>query len=69
MEIDDYDIELLKQLALGHPKESISELFKNNGISPSSLSAIEKRQSKLFIQFSANNAAHLIGIVKDLGLI
>jgi DNA-binding NarL/FixJ family response regulator len=69
LEIDDYDIELLKQLALGHPKESISELFKNNGISPSSLSAIEKRQSKLFIQFSANNAAHLIGIVKDLGLI
>jgi len=43
LEIDDYDIELLKQLALGHPKESISELFKNNGISPSSLSAIEKK--------------------------
>jgi DNA-binding NarL/FixJ family response regulator len=69
LEIDDYDIELLKYLALGHPKEAISEVFKNTGISPSSLSSIEKRQGKLFIQFSANNAAHLIGIVKDLGLI
>jgi hypothetical protein len=69
LEIEDYDIELLKCLALGHPKEAISELFKNKGISASSLSSIEKRQSKLCIQFSANNAAHLIGIVKDLGLI
>lgn len=69
VEIDDYDIELLKKLALGHSKESISELFKNTGVSPNSLSSIEKRQSKLFIQFSAHNAAHLIGIVKDLGLI
>jgi DNA-binding NarL/FixJ family response regulator len=69
LEIEDYDIELLKCLALGHPKEAISELFKNRGISASSLSSIEKRQSKLCIQFSANNAAHLIGIVKDLGLI
>jgi DNA-binding NarL/FixJ family response regulator len=67
--IDDYDIELLKYLVLGHPKETISELFKNTGVSPSSLSSIEKRQSKLFIPFSANNAAHLIGLVKDLGLI
>lgn len=69
LEINDYDIELLKNLALGHHKEAISELFKNKGISPSSLSSIEKRQSKLCIQFNANNAAHLIGIVKDLGLI
>ena len=69
LEIDDYDIHLLKQLALGHSKDTISDFFKSKNISPSSLSSIEKKQSRLFIQFRANNAAHLIGIVKDLGLI
>ena len=69
IEIDDYDIKLLNYLALGNSKERISEFFKNTGVSPNSLSSIEKRQSKLCIQFNANNAAHLIGIVKDLGLI
>jgi DNA-binding NarL/FixJ family response regulator len=69
MEIDDYDIELLKQLALGKSKESISEQFKKDAISPCSLSSIEKKQRNLFIKFRATNAAHLIGIVKDLGLI
>lgn len=69
LEIDNYDIELLKQLSLGNSKDDISDLFKQNNISPSSLSSIEKRQNKLFIQFKANNATHLISIVKDLGLI
>lgn len=69
LEINDYDIELLNQLALGHSKESISKLFKENGTTPSSLSSIEKKQSQLLVQFRANNATHLIGIVKDLGLI
>nr|WP_321237548.1 response regulator [uncultured Psychroserpens sp.] len=69
LEIDDYDIELLKQLSFGHSKEHISNLFKDNNITPSSLSSVEKRQNKLFIQFKANNATHLVSIVKDLGLI
>lgn len=69
IEIDDYDIKLLNYLALGNSKERISEFFKNAGISPNSLSSIEKKQGKLFIKFNAHNTAHLIGIVKDLGLI
>lgn len=69
LEIDDYDIELLKQLSFGNSKDQISDLFKNNNILPSSLSSVEKRQNKLFIQFKANNATHLVSIVKDLGLI
>jgi hypothetical protein len=69
MEIDDYDMELLKQLALGKSKESIREQFKKDAISPCSLSSIEKKQRNLCIKFRATNAAHLIGIVKDLGLI
>jgi DNA-binding NarL/FixJ family response regulator len=69
MEIDDYDIQLLKQLALGQSKEAISEQFKKDMISPCSLSSVEKKQRNLFIKFRASNATHLIGIVKDLGLI
>jgi DNA-binding NarL/FixJ family response regulator len=69
LEIDDYDIELLKQLSFGHSKDLISSVFKENNIKPSSTSSLEKRQNKLFIQFKANNATHLISIVKDLGLI
>jgi DNA-binding NarL/FixJ family response regulator len=69
LEIDDYDIQLLSLIALGNSKDAISRHFKDNGISPSSISSIEKKQSKLLDQFRANNATHLIGIVKDLGLI
>ena len=69
LEINDYDIELLKQLSQGLSQEDISHNFKTNAISPNSLSTIEKRLNKLRIQFKANNAIHLVAIVKDLGLI
>ncbi len=69
MEVDDYDLELVEQLSKGLSQEEISALFKNNNISPSSLSSIEKKLNKLRIQFNANNAIHLVAIVKDLGLI
>ena len=69
LEIDDYDIELLKQLSNGLSQEEISHVFKSHQISPSSLSSIEKRLNKLRIQFKANNAIHLVSIAKDLGLI
>lgn len=69
LEIDNYDIELIKQLSLGFSQEEISLYFKNNNTSPSSLSSIEKRLNKLRVQFQANNAIHLVAIVKDLGLI
>ena len=69
LEIEDYDIELIKHMANGLSQEEISLIFKNNNTSPSSLSAIEKRLNKLRIQFRANNAIHLVAIAKDLGLI
>lgn len=69
LEIDDYDIELIKQLSLGLSQSEISRLFKNNNITPSSLSSVEKQLNKLKDQFKANNAIHLVAIVKDLGLI
>ncbi|MDY0780964.1 response regulator [Tenacibaculum sp. IB213877] len=69
LEINDYDIELVKLLSTGLSQEDISIYLKNNNISPSSLSSVEKRLNKLRIQFKANNAIHLVAIVKDLGLI
>ncbi|MEH6536621.1 MAG: response regulator [Psychroserpens sp.] len=69
LEIEDYDIDLIKHMANGLSQDEISQVFKNNNISPSSLSSIEKRLNKLRIQFKANNAIHLVAIVKDLGLI
>jgi len=69
LEIDEYDIQLLKQLSLGLSQDEISALFSKENITPSSLSSIEKRLNKLRIQFKANNATHLVALVKDLGLI
>jgi len=69
LEIDNYDIELVKQLSRGLSQDEISDYLKSNQISPSSLSSVEKRLNKLRIQFKANNAIHLVAIVKDLGLI
>lgn len=69
LEIEDYDIELMQNLARGCSNRQISELFEKRGMSPSSLSSIEKRLNRLRIQFKANNATHLVALVKDLGLI
>lgn len=69
LEIDDYDIELIKQLSLGFSQSEISMLFKTKNLVPSSLSSIEKRINKLKDVFKANNTIHLVAILKDLGLI
>ena len=69
LEIDDYDIELVKNLSLGLSQSEISAIFKTQNIVPSSLSSIEKRINKLKDIFKANNTIHLVAIVKDLGLI
>ncbi len=69
LEITDYDMELLRLLSFGHSKYYISDFFKEKGISPNSVSSIEKRQNRLLVKFKATNAIHLISIVKDLGVI
>lgn len=69
LEIDDYDIELVKYLSKGLLQNEISQRLKNAKISPSSVSSIEKRLNKLRVQFKADNATHLVAIMKDLGLI
>jgi DNA-binding NarL/FixJ family response regulator len=69
LEIEDYDIQLLKLLSNGLSQDEISHEFKSKHIVPNSLSTIEKRLNKLRIQFKANNAIHLVATAKDLGLI
>ncbi|MBU2929418.1 DNA-binding response regulator [Winogradskyella psychrotolerans] len=69
LEIDDYDVTLLKMLSQGQSQDDISTILKSNGIHPNSLSTIEKRLNKLREQFKANNAIHLVAITKDLGVI
>lgn len=67
-EIDEFDVQLIKQLSLGIPQEQMEAKFKELGISPSSKSTIEKRISKLKDYFKATNTVHLISIAKDLGI-
>ncbi len=68
-EIEDFDIELIRNLSQGLTQDEISYLLKKQGKSPSSISSIEKRINKLKIFFKAKNTIHLVAISKDLGII
>jgi two-component system capsular synthesis response regulator RcsB len=68
-QIDNYDIQLIQQLADGVAQDKMDLKFKELGIEPNSKSTIEKRIGKLKDYFKANNTVHLIAIAKDLGLI
>ena len=62
-------LKLLEKIAIGLSNREISQQFKENTIKPHGISSIEKRLSKLRIDFKATNATHLIAVVKDMGLI
>ena len=69
LEIEAYDIELLKLIAKGLMMAQITSEFKNKGIIPYGSSSLEKRVNSLKIYFKARNNAHLVAIAKDLGLV
>ena len=69
IEIESYDIEILKLLSKGHTLDDISTEFKTMNIAPNGSSSLEKRINKLKIFLKANNNVHLIAISKDLGLV
>lgn len=69
IEITDFDVFLIESLSKGLLQEAISKELREKGISPSSISAIEKRLKFLREHFNANNPAHLVAIAKDFGLI
>jgi hypothetical protein len=68
LEIEAYDITLLKLLSKGFIIDEISSSLKTLAL-PNGSSSIEKRINKLKIYFKANNNVHLISISKDLGLV
>ncbi|MDA6072304.1 response regulator [Flavobacterium sp. AC] len=68
-EIDDLDIQILKQLSYGTPQDEIIQIFKEMGVKPNSKSTVEKKISKLKDFFKANNTTHLVSITKDMGII
>ena len=67
--IDEYDLRLLESLSEGYSQQEISKKFKKQGVSPHSLSSIEKRVNRLKETLSARNIANLIAISKDMGFI
>lgn len=69
IEIETYDIEILKLLSKGYILDEISSEFKTTGLIPNSSSSIEKRINRLKTYLKANNNVHLIAISKDLGLV
>lgn len=69
IEIEIYDIKILKLLSKGYILDEISSEFKTLGITPNGSSSIEKRINRLKIFFKASNNVHLIAIAKDLGLV
>lgn len=68
-ELEGYHLKLIRYLADGRSQSEIARQFKEEGVQPSSLSAIEKQLNRLKIQFKANNVVHLVAIVKDMGII
>ena len=66
-EVEDYDIELLKQLSNGLNQKEISDHFKQQNISPSGISSIEKRLNLLKLELNAKNVIQLVAMSKDLG--
>ncbi len=68
-EIKDYDIKLLYYLSKGQSQEEISRYLNQKGVSPNSLSSIEKRLNRLKDELKANSTIQLIANAKDIGLI
>lgn len=69
IEIEAYDILLLKLLSKGLIINEIASEFKKTEVLPNGNSSIEKRLNKLKTYFKANNNVHLIALAKDMGLI
>ncbi|WP_072318257.1 DNA-binding response regulator [Sinomicrobium oceani] len=69
IEINDYDITIIRQLAGGKSQPEICRYLEQEGITPYSLSSVEKRINKLKDIFRANTPAHLVALAKDMGLV
>jgi len=69
LELDKYDIEILKLLSEGNTQEDISNVFKQKEYPSPSTSSIEKKINRLKCMFKVQNSIHLIATAKDMRLI
>lgn len=69
LNVEEYDISLLKLLSLGLTLEEIGFDFRKTKTIPNGYSTIEKHINKLKIDFGAKNTVHLVAIAKDIGLV
>lgn len=69
IELDKYDIEVLKMLSEGLTQEDISRVFRKNDYPSPSTSSIEKKINRLKFIFKVQNSIHLIATAKDMRLI
>lgn len=68
-EFKEYDILLIELLAKGWKQTRIEKYFKENKITPDSISAIEKRLNELRENLSAKNNIEMIVMCKDIGIL
>lgn len=68
-ELEELDLILLKDLAEGFSKKEIRERLIKEGIKPNSESSLDKRVSRLFVQFDVKNSTHLIAKLTREGII
>ncbi|MBP2831886.1 response regulator transcription factor [Aquimarina sp. U1-2] len=69
LQLNKYEVQLLKLLAKGYKQDEISQRFIENNITPNSRRSIEDKIRKLRDDFSAKTNIQLVYIVNQLGLI
>lgn len=67
--MDKTDIKILELLAKGYKQSEISIEFKKNGVTPSSISIIEKRLKKIKKKFNAKTYFHLAFLLTKEGVV
>lgn len=67
--MDEIDLQIVKAMAKGMKQYDIAQHFKTKGITPNSVSIIEKRLRKVREEYHAKTNFHLAVILKGRGLI
>ena len=69
LQIEEFDIQLIKHLSEGLAIAEICAIFKAEDRAAKSISSVEKQINKLKTYFKAKNNVHLVSIAKDMGLV
>lgn len=69
VELEELDLLVIKDMAEGFSKREIRDRLIKAGVKPNSESSLDKRVSKLFVQFDVKNSTHLIAKLTRQGII